>query len=556
MSKKKKQKKSIEEEILENRKDRKQTEEEIEVVKPKVTNRKKFSKKFDDLKIKYKKDPKKYIVMASCLLLALALLGGTSYAYLSYVSKTGNTTVIEAGTLALTFANESNAITLDNAVPQQDNNALEENTEYTFSIKNNGSLAASYKITLDNTCTLDKTYSINGESVKPDKCIPDSHIKVGIKEENGEYTVLDKTSESDYVIAAGSLNGGAEKSYTMKIWLDYDTPNDYNSHGTLNIIYSGKLGLDYEQGVTETGADKIISKVGTDGIVAEEHSATTQLVANTDYRYTGADPNNYVSFNNELWRIIGVFPTEDESGNIENRVKIIRDESIGKYSWDNKPSGTGSSTSSYGSNDWSDSTLQIILNSGAYYNRTTGNCPSGSNGATKACDFSTTGLTEEAKRMISDAKWYLGGTSSFTSASNGLASHWYSYERGTDVYSGRPTSFIGEVGLMYPSDYGYATSGGSTTNRESCLAKELYNWDSSSYSDCKNNDWLFNGSTQWTMAPNSGYSDGVFGVYSTGSVYNNSAYSPTAVRPVLALESTVGITGGTGTESDPYILGI
>ena len=182
MSQKKKQKKSIEEEILENRKERKEVEEEIEVVKPKVTNRKKFSKKFDDLKIKYKKDPKKYIVMASCLLLALALLGGTSYAYLSYVSKTGNTTVIEAGTLALTFANESNAITLDNAVPQQDNNALEENTEYTFSIKNNGSLAASYKITLDNTCTLDKTYSINGESVKPDTCIPDSHIKVGIKE--------------------------------------------------------------------------------------------------------------------------------------------------------------------------------------------------------------------------------------------------------------------------------------------------------------------------------------------------------------------------------------
>ena len=230
MSKKKEQ--SIEKEILENRKDRKETDEEIEVVKPKVTNRKKFSKKFDDLKIKYKKDPKKYIVMASCLLLALALLGGTSYAYLSYVSKTGNTTVIEAGTLALTFANESNAITLDNAVPQQDNNALEENTEYTFSIKNNGSLAASYKITLDNTCTLDKTYSINGESVKPDTCIPDSHIKVGIKEENEEYTVLDKTSESDYVIAAGSLNGGAEKSYTMKIWLDYE-------QGAANLDTSG-----------------------------------------------------------------------------------------------------------------------------------------------------------------------------------------------------------------------------------------------------------------------------------------------------------------------------
>ena len=107
---------------------------------------------------------------------------------------------------------------------------------------------------------------------------------------------------------------------------------------------------------------------------------------------------------------------------------------------------------------------------------------------------------------------------------------------------------------MYPSDYGYATSGGSTTSREECLAKELYNWNSSSYSDCKNNDWLLYSSTQWTMAPDSGNSNFVFAVYSAGNVYNNGAFYTLAVRPVLALASTVEITGGTGTESDPYIL--
>ena len=130
--------------------------------------------------------------------------------------------------------------------------------------------------------------------------------------------------------------------------------------------------------------------------------------------------------------------------------------------------------------------------------------------------------------MISDAKWYLGGTSSFTSASNGLASHWYSYERGTDVYSGRPTSFIGEVGLMYPSDYGYATSGGSTTSREECLAAALNSWND--YSDCKNNDWLFNGSHQWTITPYSGISRGVFYVSSAGDVYFSYAYGTFAAR--------------------------
>ena len=44
---------------------------------------------------------------------------------------------------------------------------------------------------------------------------------------------------------------------------------------------------------------------------------------------------------------------------------------------------------------------------------------------------------------------------------------------------------------MYPSDYGYATSGGSTKDRSACLAKELFNWYSSAFSDCKRNDYLF-----------------------------------------------------------------
>ena len=186
--------------------------------------------------------------------------------------------------------------------------------------------------------------------------------------------------------------------------------------------------------------------------------------------------------------------------------------------------------------------MQQLLNSGDYYNRTG--------------DYSSTGLTEEAKSMINDAKWYLGGTDSFDSESNGLASHWYTYERGTIVYSGRPTSFIGKIGLMYPSDYGYATSGGSATSREECLATALNSWYSSSYSDCKNNDWLFNGSQQWAITPFSGDSDGVFDVYSTGNVYGSNADSTRAARPVLYLDSMVQITGGTGTSSDPYTLGI
>ncbi len=276
-------------------------------------------------------------------------------------------------------------------------------------------------------------------------------------------------------------------------------------------------------------------------------------------RYIGANPNNYVTFNNELWRIIGVFNNiENGSGTKETRIKLIKDVPIGTYSWDNKPSGTGSSTSLYGSEDWTDSTLKEVLNNGPYWNRTSGNCPRGSNGATTSCDFSTNGLTEEAKTMISDAVWNLGGTADTTNSRNGLASHWYNYERDTTVYSERPAKWTGKIGLMYPSDYGYATSGGSTTNRETCLNKELYNWDSSSVSDCKNNDWLYSSiNHQWTLTPSARYSMLVFVVSSDGNLYSSSFPSSTyGVSPALYLNSNVKITSGEGTESNPFILSL
>ncbi len=109
---------------------------------------------------------------------------------------------------------------------------------------------------------------------------------------------------------------------------------------------------------------------------------------------------------------------------------------------------------------------------------------------------------------------------------------------------------------MYPSDYGYATSGGTTTNRNSCLAKEMYNWDSSSYSDCKNNDYLYNSSEyQWTLTPPSSRSNSVIRVYNSGHVNSNNVTGSCTSRPVLFLTSTVQITGGEGTQSSPYTLG-
>ena len=154
--------------------------------------------------------------------------------------------------------------------------------------------------------------------------------------------------------------------------------------------------------------------------------------------------------------------------------------------------------------------------------------------------------------MIETITWKLGGSSTYNDVT---ASMFYERERGTEVYSGHATEWVGEVGLMYPSDYGYATSGGSTTDRAACLAKELYNWRSGQgFSDCYNNDWLFNGSIQWTLTPRSSLSNSVFYVYRIGTLYDNIANSGNGARPSVYLKSNISISGGDGSRNNPYIL--
>ena len=276
-------------------------------------------------------------------------------------------------------------------------------------------------------------------------------------------------------------------------------------------------------------------------------------------RYIGANPNNYVLFNNELWRIIGVFNEDSHGISGKKLIKIIRNDSIGYFSWDNKPSGTGSSIDQDGSNDWSDSALQEVLNSGAYWNRTSGTCPYGPNGVTKNCDFSTTGLTDTAKEMIETVTWKLGG---INTSGRVTVSMVYSGERGTNVYNNRPTVWEGKVGLIYLSDYHYATNGGSTQSRETCLS-ELNMWYSevsSNYRDCVVNDWLRDFTNiQWTITPNSSYNY-VYTIIPTGQfgnnravIYQNMGYW-IVVRPSVYLSSSVYINSGSGTSTDPYVV--
>ena len=222
-----------------------------------------------------------------------------------------------------------------------------------------------------------------------------------------------------------------------------------------------------------------------------------------DIRYYGANPNNYVSFNNELWRILGV---------IDGKIKIIRNESIGKMQWD-----------SNGKNNWNNASLKSYLNKD-YYNS----------------------IDSTYKNMISEETYYLGGATS-SNRNTLTASGYYNAERdSSQVYSGNPASTTQYIGLMYPSDYGYAAG-------SSCLSIALYNYDSS----CKNSDYLFSGVNEWLQAPCASFSNSAAYLYYNGYV-NASVFvtNSTAVRPVLYLTSETQITGGDGSQGNPFQLAL
>ena len=259
----------------------------------------------------------------------------------------------------------------------------------------------------------------------------------------------------------------------------------------------------------------------TDGNTKEmytfEHPATTQTEALTDYRYIGANPNNYVTFNNELWRIIGVFTVEDGNGNTEQRIKLVRNEKLSsKMLWD-----------SNNVNEWVTATLNTYLN-GDYYN----------------------GLDDTSKSMIADTKYYLGGSSAYD---NLKGEDYYNFERGTTVYSGRSTSWNGKIALMYPSDYSYTYALGV----DNTCYTDGYDCDGSSG---KTNGWIYNtnsNSYQWLLSPLSEYSHAAFNLYGSGRVISNGLVTNSfGVRPSLYLVSNIKIDSGDGSAQNPYQLKI
>ena len=377
------------------------------------------------------------------------------------------------------------------------------------------------------------------------------------------------TSNDTITLLTKQLSNTEIYKYLVVIYVD----NALAGNSITSASFTGNISADANQGkVPYAGLAKDIQDlyvnadktIVTNNSINYEYDTTNNLMQDVggNIRYYGASPNNYIYFNCsdyanqssstcELWRIIGVF---------DGKVKLVRDTSIGSYSWDNKDKTTGAENNN-GKNDWTDARLMKLLNPGydsetvggsLYYNAKSGTCYKNANNATKDCDFTSIGIKNSATRnLIQEVVYNIGGWNTNAVYSDFI----YEKERGTTVYSGRPTTWTGKIGLMYPSDYGYAAD---FTKCKDASGNDLkigsYNSDVNDY-QCRKNNYLYKDAWEWLLTHNSGSSHDVWIVYSTGNVnpYHAASYI-SCVRPVVFLSSTQDIAGGNGSESTPYQL--
>ena len=361
-----------------------------------------------------------------------------------------------------------------------------------------------------------------------------------VTEATGLFTVA-----SDYAITSNSSTDATVQNWTFTLTFlnqNYDQSGNYGNNMNVEFIMSKEEKI--------TLAEYVISQyTGTDGENAlYYHDADLANGAqDNSYRYAGANPNNYVCFGSietpcpdeNLYRVIGVFNGQvkliksdyttsamlgtdgrdyygsyvDSQGESSYYKGNMTQSDIAAYRWN-----YDTSVNEWGSNNWTTSEFNTINLNTNYWNY----------------------LGATWQNLIATTTWHLGGM-----ASNGnTAKAFYDGERNNAGFDSNPTTYTDEIGLMYPSDYGYAAY-------PDAWITNLNGYNSSSITS---NNWLYMGLYEWTITPHSSSRNGVFYLHNNGYLVFNGAYYGYSVRPVFYLKSNVEYNGGTGTESDPFTL--
>ncbi len=498
---------------------------------------------------------KKYMIIGIFILM-ITLVGGVgTYAWFTWKSTSNTSLTMTIGKMADVTFSSGNDISTNKLAPVY-NYTDGEKTTFIINNRDTTNTFLKYKILLDITSIADELKSTNLKY----KLLSNNTILA-----EGSFSTF--ANGSTNTLYEDTLNTGVT-DFVFYLYIDGNEENNLNMmnkqlNGTLKVTtesspvnFASYVDTKYSTSTKTVVTNNNISYNYVPSLsLINDKQGGTALDEDGNIRYYGASPNNYVYFNCstypttncELWRIIGTFG---------DKIKIVRNESIGKYSWDNKDKTTGAETN-YGKNDWTDARLMKLLNPGydnesvggsLYYNAKSGTCYVNQNNATTACNFTSTGIKNDTtKNIIAEVTYNTAGYNDATLYPNEI----YTYERGSTVYSGRQTTWTGKIGLMYPSDYGYASD--LTKCRE-----KINNYNAST---CSQNNWIYNMGSLWLLTHDSARSDRSWSINSSGNASvngngNGSTSNGLLVFPSLFLSSDVKIISGNGSINNPYQLGV
>ena len=493
------------------------------------------------------KSKKQMFIVIGVFTLVL-MLGTVTYAFFNY-TRTGTANTIKTGRIAFN-AEQGDTVTLDGLFP------ITTTGEITSSTPGVGSL--SIHVTGDTTYNegieyIVKAVNVTGSngtelpiSVKIDYTA-NNNKTIGTADDSyydnrGGNSSIYKLLSTDTIEDNGDLvvgyiapgQTGIDGNITIMAWLDasniaitdtieggnIEVPGYDNGTDTDWIDNRTVFTTDEWNALTANGVSFQVRVEANEGVWVEEPIPTAadtigaiQTLETTPYGkvYSGIDPNNYIWFNDEQWRIIGVYG---------DKLKIMRATAL---------SMTYPYHTTILSNEWSGSHLQ----SETLYN-----------------NFYPT-LSNAAKEMIEEnASWNVGEVPQSANA--------------PDAYDmAVMTSWTGKVGIISGYEYMYAAENDGT-----CWSQSGYYFGGDSeYADCKSKDWMFNILTvngtknAWTINPRyneySSSHDHAVLIYNNGDIGAPYVYNNNSVTPVVYLKSNVIITGGNGQigETNSYKLG-
>ena len=500
------------------------------------------------------KDNKAKIYMISSLVvLVIAVIVSGTYAYYVWTTSDSDTTKIVAGIGAATVTFDGGSDISANLRPVSDKS---KGIVKNINVKGDTEgLVFNMYLDITSIDTGLKDESFRYELYKGTTKVKEGNFSDSYLTSN--TVTCTKNNTNHIVLLTNESISTSKTSYTLYIWID--GANYTNPNTMMNKTFSFKLHADGEGAVLAKTAAETITELymnaeketiqnnsidyhiaPTVSLMNDRLGGTTTSLDGGNIRYYGTNPNNYMYFNCktypdtncELWRIIGVF---------DGRLKIMRNESIGKLAFDQDKNDDSSKTTF--DNDWSTATLQKLLNGSYYTGSGTIIYYSNNYGMdSTTLNMNNIGLKNDITRnMIAVLPWNLGGWNSMSLYSNQI----YVYERGTKVYTGRPTIWSGKIGLIYASDYGYS-------NDLSKCSQTLVN-----YSDttCKGNTWLLYKQSILSLTHDSGSNRGVWGAVYNGSFVGGAlAIDAHYILPTLYLNSDISIVGGTGTSDNPYLI--